>query len=666
MTISYTVEADFDRNGSYETDLTGDVENPGSGITIDRGFGKDGIYQISKVSIVLSNRAGTYSFGNSASALYGKLVPGVPIRVKATYSATDYVYWTGYIQRYVVSGVAAGQVPLCTLECSDLADYLAQFTPVNVSLAERTTAAAYTAIAAAAGLSGGDYSFGGLQTLPLHWVRNADALTAMAQVQQSEMGGQWYIDADGVIQGESRASRLGISVDDTWGDGTNIMPSAASVEVSDADLISKASVQAQIFVEDRDEQVIFAFSRNAANPTPDSLAIAAGQTYGPVSLDYPTLVETVAAQESGEDYTFNTAIDGTGTDITSDLTVTMTEQGAGFQLTLKNGNASTGYVTKFEKKGLAHNYVPDRPIFTYSLPISGDKTERGITVQLPFADDSGNARDFAVQLVRTWRYPYPRLKLLFNAGKHADATVAMLSVELGDLIKYKDTSVTTMTRTYSDDWWYVEHIRHVINPSWAGQNFQTEVTMVPSYLFRNLDAIVYDQFDRADASGDLGSATSNDTWADDTGFDIASNVAVANMDTLSMPNLNLGTGITDQVIEVQLAAIGTGDEVGVVFRYADADNQYRVYLDKGSNEVILEKNVATTITEISSPAYTVGTTAELKVIIQSTRIRVWVDGLLYIDTTDSGLSAGTKVGLFARNADSTTTFNEFYAQGLDA
>jgi len=665
VNITWSVTADFDRDGVYEYDLTGDIEMPGSGITIDRGFGKDGIYQISKVSITVTNRSGTYIFDNSASALYGKLRAGVPIKVEGTTSAGSYTRWTGYIQKYRMSGFSSGTVPTCTFDCTDIAGFLVQQSPLNVLIGTRTTKEAYEAVATAAGLLGTDYQFDGLQNLPLHWARNADALTAMAQIQQSEMGGQWWVDALGKIQGQSRAARLGINVSQTWGDGGAIYPISSMVEVTDDDVISKAAVQANIFVADADEQVVFSFSRNASNPTPDSLYLAPGETYGPVSLDYPSPTEQVAAQVAGTDYTANTAIDGSAVDMTAYLSVTNVEQGAGFELTLKNTSTDTGlYVTKFEKKGLSHSYVPDRPIFTYSLPIPGDKTERGITVQLPFTDDSGLARDFAVQLVRTYRHPYPRLTLSFLPGD--DATLnALMAVELGDLIEYKDTAVTTLGKSYSNDYWYVDHIKESIPPNLAGATFPITVELVPAYLFRNLDAIAYDQWERADATGDLGTATSYDVWQDDGNMDIVTGYARANSDSLQMPTLDLGSGITDQVVEVLLSEIGAGDEVGVVFRYTDANNQYRFYVDKGSNEAILERNSEGTVTELSSPAYTVGTTAELRVMQQGTRIRCYVDDVLYIDTTDNPVFYGTRVGLFARNASGTTKFNEFYGQGLN-
>lgn len=667
MTVTWAVLADFDRDGVYEYDLTGDVELPGAGITIDRGFGKDGIYQVSKVSITVTNRDGVYIFDNSASPLYGKLKAGVPVRVFGSDGA-EFTLWTGYIQTYRMSGFAAGAVPTCTFECTDIADYLAQLSPLNVLLGTRSTKEAYEAIAVAAGLAGTDYEFTGIQTLPLHWVRSSDALTAMAQVQQSEMGGQWFVDALGRIRGQGRDKRLGIAVTATWGDGSDIYPRAATVTITDEDVISTAAVQANVFVADADEQVIFAFSRNATNPTPDSIYIEPGATYGPVSIDYPAPVMQVAEQVAGIDYTANAAVDGSGNDMIASLGVTNTEQGAGFELILRNTHATDGlYVTKFQKKGLAQNYVPDRPIFTYSLPIPGDKTDRGISVQLPFTDDSQLPRDFAVQLVRTYRYPYPRLTLAFDAGRNAATMAAMLAVELSDLVHYKDTDITTLGKTYSNDWWYVDHIRMQVPPALAGQTFSSEVELVPSYLFRNLDAIVYDMFDRDDAIDALGTSTSGAAWSDTDGYgwDIVGGAARANDTGAPVQTLDLGAGITDVVVEVLLSEFGVSDEVGVVFRCVDDSNHYRFYIDANSGVAVLEQVADGAETVLASVAYTLKTRAELRVIYQGGRIRCQIDGLTVLDVEDPPVFYGTRAGMFARNSASGTKFSAFYAQGLN-
>lgn len=74
--------------------------------------------------------------------------------------------------------------------------------------------------------------------------------------------------------------------------------------------------------------------------------------------------------------------------------------------------------------------------------------------------------------------------------------------------------------------------------------------------------------------------------------------------------------------------------------------------------------VATVVTELASPAFTVGSSHEIRAMVQGDRLRVWVDFVQYIDVDDSALTTGTKCGLMARNASGTTTFENFYGQGL--
>lgn len=661
---TWRVFADFDRDGAYETEMTDDIALPGSGITIDRGFGKDGIYRTSQAAIVVTNRAGKYATGNAASPLYGKLRPGVPVKVEATANGLPFTVWTGYIQSYKQSGFSASTVPTCALGCSDIADALAQCSPVNVLLGTRTTKEAYEAVAAAAGLTGADYEFSGLQTLPLHWARNVDALTAMAQIQQSEMGGQWFVDALGKVRGQGRHTRLGVDVAQSWGDDGGMYPIDVTVDVTDADVVSTASVQPNILVADADQQVIFSFSRNASNPIPDSLYIEPGQTYGPVLLDYPSPSEAIAAMVAGTDYTANSAVDGKGTDMTANLAVTNIEQGAGFELTLRNTHATIGlYVTKFEKRGLSHSYVQDKPIFTYSLPIPGDKTPRGITVPIPYADDSGVARDFAVQLVRTYRYPYPRATLRFIPSTPQRAA-ALLAIELGDLVSYRDTDVTGPGRSYSNDFWYVDRIQTKAAPGRVG-SFEIIFELVPSYLFRNLDAIVYDQFNRDPVTG-LGTSTSYDTWSDAAGVDIVTGGARANSDAVQTPTMGLGTGVTDGVAEVLVTGVTGNDRAGVVFRYAGASDYCRFYLDASTGEAVLHV-VASGVavgTYTAAAVWTATATVELRVIYQAGRVRCQVDGLTVIDVNDTRMS-GTRAGLYAENCSGGPMFKEFYAQGLN-
>jgi len=666
--VTWSVLADFDRDTVFEFDLTPYISAPGNGITLSRGIDRQNARpKVSTLSLVVKNVDGTFTPENSSSSLYGQLIPNVPIQFTSTHNAVSYTHWTGYIRKFEPKW-QAGAVSMCQLSCSDIMEDAANSGPLNVATA--TSVATDTALASIAtefGLSAGDLSLdAGTQTLPLHVVANQDALTAMVEVTQSEMGGALWVTADSLIRFENRHSRLGASPDHTWGDGTAIIPKAVDYNLNNTDLVSRVATLPTIYSAQETDTEVFRFARGAK--TGDSLAIAADETYTAI-WEYDAPIQTLTTPVANTDYQANSAADGSGTDHTSDLTVTVTDYGAAANISLKNTSGATIYVTLFRLRGGASPYAGQTPRFLASKSTINAKVDAGVELKVPFADDSMGTRDYSVATMRTYRYPYPLLTLTFDGAAASSAAndttkkADLLSVELGDQVLYADTSLTTSSAQVND-WWYVESIAMTVPPTFAGKTFGFVAMLAPSYLYRNLDRLVYDDFTRSNVSGDLGTSKSGDVWANDGNMDIASNTARANSDTLQMANLDLGTSATDQIIEVDLGNIGAGDEVGAVFRYADANNQYRCYLDKGDNKVHLEKNVTTVVTDISTPAFTVGSAHELRVMVQGTRIRVWVDFVLRIDTTDSALSTGTKVGLFARNASGTTTFDDFYGQGM--
>jgi hypothetical protein len=886
VTITWSLLADFDRDGSFEFDLTPYIDSPGMSPRISRGVGRDGRPRASRLTLRLANRDGIFTPENSSSALYGKLDPGAPVQLTATHLAVSYTVWTGYAMRWRVT-FPHGEESVAALECEDLFWFLQNGDPVNITVdSTRDTDAALTAIANYLGLVAGDLNFDdGVQDLPIHFAVAERPIEAMQAVAASEMGGILYPGADGRIRFEARDSRLGTAVDQTWGDGTNVKPhDGEGYEKNPLEFYSNVTARATVFRTGQADTRIFEFSQNMfTKPTATSMAMASGEVWErtfQANSAYLALTTMVAIT----DYLANANIDGSGADRTGNLTPTVTDLGGGkFRLRLVATAAL--YVTKLQIRGQPVEFFADRAEAAFSLSVPGLKAGLSIEFDVPFAGDTGNKmRDYAYQELRVGRYFWPTLTLPFRAT-FDDDVAALLAAELGDLIKYKSPATNIFQTARVDDWWYVEGLEYQLPAEMFGEVFECVVTLIPSYVYRNLDAIAYDTFDRANAVGDLGTSYSGDVWSDDAGFDINTNAARANTDTLSVPDLSLaiagasgiplfdaasfavqssGTSLTfshtvaananrllvvgisyrasvtptatasgityngdamtkarrdtngdrkteiwylvapdtgthdvvvtwtadpadqvigaasfydvdpatpiaadagatgnstaptlsvaaatnqrivavgatypgggsmtpltpgasttehweddsnpagvgniqgfggsepgaggatsigwthpggadtwsmsalvlnpvgvyaanDHVVEVSLAAIGAGDEVGLVFRKTDASNYYRAYLDKGSNEVILEKVVGGVVTEISSPAFTVGTSHEMRVIIQATRIRVWVDRKLQIDSTDSSLTSGTKAGIMARNANGSATFKNFYCQGL--
>ena len=530
--ITWTIAADFDNDGVCETDLRSYIVGGSSGVRISRGIDHQGNPRISQVVIALDNSEGVFTPGYSASPLYGQLVPDVLIQIGATHNAISYTRWTGYAQSWKVNFGPSGNT--CTLTAVDLIGaYLAVSEPVYVtSSGARDTDGAMVAIRDYVGLVAGDCSFDeGLQDLPLHFVNEQSAIEAMMDVTRSEMSGiPPWVTADGLLRFESRQSRLGVTVDDTWGDGTNIIPEQISYELDTTDLVDTVTVTPTIFTTGQADTEIFRLPWGAA--TNDSLHLAAGQRYE-VVLGYGGPVTALTAPEAVVDYLANTAVGGTGTDRTSSLTVTATDLGASFRLVLVA--ALELYVTKMSLRGQMEPFAGQSPKYIAHKSVPLLKVSRGVELLVPYGGDTQAVRDYAVAMMRTYRYPYPRVKLSF-AWVDDDIKAAMLGVELGNLIEFADVgSGDSAARvTQVNDWWYVEAIEEMSVPAAVGRS---TITLVPSYLFRNLDDCVYDSFVRANASGDLGTASSLDAWADDSGFDIASNAARANSVALQVPSM---------------------------------------------------------------------------------------------------------------------------------
>lgn len=122
---------------------------------------------------------------------------------------------------------------------------------------------------------------------------------------------------------------------------------------------------------------------------------------------------------------------------------------------------------------------------------------------------------------------------------------------------------------------------------------------------------------------------------------------------------------SDMVVEVQLSNLSgdTDEECGVVFRFANTDNFLAAYVDAGDNLVHLAKFETGSETDIATFAWTPADTAEIRVIAQGDRLRVWVNFVMVIDEEDATFNTATRAGLFSRST-TAVLFENFYAQGL--
>lgn len=454
--------------------------------------------------------------------------------------------------------------------------------------------------------------------------------------------------------------RLGL-----WGDGASVGVKPCeppTYQRSAEELITKVNARGRVF---REGQTITLWedhaARNPFDPTQDAtLALAPGEVYVDEILIGGAIV-SVVTPVANLDYRGNTAADGTGTDRTSSLTITLTLLGGGgFRRKIQNTHATdTVYLMEHRVRAVPLQLLYEEASVSVEVTIAGQPAGREVTLDIPWAQGPGSTlRDFAFGLRETYDLPYPWITL--SLAWDDDETVATCGwLEIGTLVTFADRD-SGAWGSYVSDAWYVAAIEHEIDPgSWP---YKTTVALYPSWLHRLCTQMVYDDFDRADTSATLGVSRSDDDWAGDSGYDIESGVAKPNAGTAALAYVDLGALAFDQALCVQLSGMSGSAVAGLAARRVDASNYWRCVFVRASNQVQLIKTVGGADTTVATASWTAAATGVAHWLIQGGRHRVWVNRKLAIDeTAQTANNTGTGVGIYHSGAADDATFERVYA-----
>ncbi len=142
------------------------------------------------------------------------------------------------------------------------------------------------------------------------------------------------------------------------------------------------------------------------------------------------------APVSGTDYLFNSAQDGSGSNLTANLTVTPSFTGTGVRWTLTNTGATGGYVTRLRAVGKAIRRY-DAVIEVAVTPGYGT---RPLAFSMPFQQSTSVVTDVATYLASILKTPFNRVKSVrFLANKSATLMQAAILREPGDRIAVTET-----------------------------------------------------------------------------------------------------------------------------------------------------------------------------------------------------------------------------------
>ena len=158
-------------------------------------------------TIVLKDTNGRFNPTNTASALYPNVNPMRPVRVKATYGATDYYRFFGYVQSITENPSPSKRS--VSIRCTDLISWLStEYPVVAANGTATTTGTAIERILDTIGFT--DASFRDLDTGDTIADYSADGTqSALTQIQNlvAAEGGTFYISRAGAATFENRYAR---------------------------------------------------------------------------------------------------------------------------------------------------------------------------------------------------------------------------------------------------------------------------------------------------------------------------------------------------------------------------------------------------------------------------------------------------------------------------
>ena len=179
----------------------------------------------------------------------------------------------------------------------------------------------------------------------------------------------------------------------------------------------------------------------------------------------------------------------------------------------------------------------------------------------------------------------------------------------------------------------------------------------------NHNVLAFDSFTRADTTTTLGVAESGQTWSVIGGnaHGISTNRAYTNVAAFSTTVVNVRVS---NLITVQ-ATLTTTDNANsqyLVFRQTDSSNHH--YVGQSGGVWIMYKKVAGVDTQIGTAAGTPASGDVLKVTMDGSTIKFYVNGTLLITVTESDNLTGTGAGIATWNSTTARWDNFSVRRGL--
>jgi len=454
---TYRLEVDWDNSGSFDDvafPLTFPVTWAGQ-VSPDRirsiscGFGRDRASQLTGKSkagtlkALLDNRSGDYSSFNTSSPLYGKVLPGRPVRLLATSDAqSKVVIWQGYLSKITPMAHTGGDSTALLEAHGPLKQVNLDKIQVEMVTDQRTDQVIDDILDAAGWGSGSDYRSldEGQTTISRYWADGTFTVPALFEVASTE-GGFIREGKAGQIIFDDRHHRLS---------GAALVSQATFSDADGASLPYTGIVQ-----DDYLPHIFNIFSTEIHGYTTGSVAVlwtlsetgASSPSISPgvartFIARYPTSVSANDAMGVGTwtttaattDMIANSAADGSADNLTSDIGIAVSKSSETMEITLTNNGSVTAYITKLQARGTgitADDPATIKEEDATSQTAFGKRTWPSRTKYIP---DTAEALNWARFNLGIYKDPTPTLKLTYIANRDQTSLDEMITRDVSDRI----------------------------------------------------------------------------------------------------------------------------------------------------------------------------------------------------------------------------------------
>lgn len=430
MTTTVQLLADWNNDDSFAAptaneDISARVVSWSASAGNDGGSDK---VAASRATFMLQNKDQFFSPANVSSPLYGIIPYGKPVRFKVTYSAVSYAIFRGKIRDYQIDNSS----PFAVLTCGDETEELSGVTLRTSLLENKRVDEVITAYLDAAGWPAARRNLDVAKyIIPFAWAWDESAWIAIQTAAKQELGGRVYIDRTGNVRFESATYRANQSSFRTLSDAVEVSPSYR-IE----DLLSRAEYQFGRWSKAATPTVIF----NLSGGTPPSIpAFSSLEIWGSFTGGAGA---SVTAPVVGVDIKGNSAIDGSGTDKSAQLSLSsFTAYGGGFKATIANADSATVYVIGSPSMSisglLVSNSNDDRIIAVDAT--SPVVSNRLITDAFVWTNNVSSVKALAKYDLAVSNALSPRVTVTLPS-RNATDTIDVLNRGISDLLQLDNTS----------------------------------------------------------------------------------------------------------------------------------------------------------------------------------------------------------------------------------